>query len=281
MKHLVYLTTNNINNKIYIGIHSTDNINDGYIGSGIAFTDAVKKYGRTNFTRKILHYCDTREEASDYEEFYVTKEFIEERTNYNLTVGGNNRSLFSESSKRQMSQSTIESLKNPEYRKKLSIAAKNNMTPERKKQISIDVRKGMTKEVCKHISDKMKLRGCSDTQRKVLKQNAINNANKTRGTKKDKEFKKKISESRLANPIQPWDNGGAKLSQHIWANAEDIFKWWEPLSATPRKCGYTAAAIKFKEPAEFKQRFVIILKMFKNGWIPSEDENWVKRFNNK
>ena len=69
MKYIVYLTKNLINNKIYIGVHQTDNPNkfDGYIGCGVyttqnssynhpktAFQFAVKKYGPKNFKRTIL-----------------------------------------------------------------------------------------------------------------------------------------------------------------------------------------------------------------------------------
>jgi len=34
MKHIIYQITNKVNNKIYIGLHSTKDINDGYMGSG-------------------------------------------------------------------------------------------------------------------------------------------------------------------------------------------------------------------------------------------------------
>ena len=34
MIHYVYEITNNINGKIYVGVHSTKDVNDGYMGSG-------------------------------------------------------------------------------------------------------------------------------------------------------------------------------------------------------------------------------------------------------
>jgi len=64
MKHFVYITTNLINGKQYIGDHSTYNLEDGYIGSGkTALIPAIKKYGKQNFQRKILEFFDTKEDA--------------------------------------------------------------------------------------------------------------------------------------------------------------------------------------------------------------------------
>lgn len=56
MYHIVYLTTNLVNNKIYIGVHSTYDLNDDYLGSGFALKKAINKYGKEKFKREILFY---------------------------------------------------------------------------------------------------------------------------------------------------------------------------------------------------------------------------------
>ena len=72
MKHFVYITTNLINGKQYVGDHSTSNLEDGYIGSGkTALLPAIKKYGKQNFQRKILEFFDTKEDAFNAQEKYI------------------------------------------------------------------------------------------------------------------------------------------------------------------------------------------------------------------
>jgi hypothetical protein len=43
--HTVYRTTNLVNGKFYIGVHKTDDPNDGYLGSGKLIGRAFQKYG--------------------------------------------------------------------------------------------------------------------------------------------------------------------------------------------------------------------------------------------
>lgn len=88
MFYLVYKTTNNINGNIYIGIHRTNNINDGYIGSGLLFRKAISKYGKENFTREILHVCDSVDEMYEIESQLVNTEFVNRKDTYNIQVGG-------------------------------------------------------------------------------------------------------------------------------------------------------------------------------------------------
>lgn len=104
MKYIVYLTTNTVNNKIYIGVHGTENpeIFDGYIGNSInifesnselknpklPFHKAVKKYGYSAFRRVTLKVFDTMQDALDLEAWLVTEDFINRSDTYNVIKGG-------------------------------------------------------------------------------------------------------------------------------------------------------------------------------------------------
>jgi len=91
---IVYRTTNIINNKIYIGVHNNgDNEEfDGYLGSGLMISKAIKKYGKENFIRETLGKFTTIEEAFECEEKIVTEEFVLRNDTYNLSSGGKGNS---------------------------------------------------------------------------------------------------------------------------------------------------------------------------------------------
>ena len=103
LKYIVYLTTNMVNNKIYVGVHETEDPYgwDYYLGDG-AFSNkpssynkakyplhaAICKYGVKSFHRKTLQVFDTKQEALDLEAEIVDEEFIRREDTYNVVVGG-------------------------------------------------------------------------------------------------------------------------------------------------------------------------------------------------
>lgn len=88
MKYLVYMITNLVNEKIYVGAHKTDKIDDGYLGSGPAIKNAVKKYGRANFRKDILFVFDNEADMYEVEGRIVDEEFVKRQDNYNCVPGG-------------------------------------------------------------------------------------------------------------------------------------------------------------------------------------------------
>lgn len=94
--HYVYQTKNLINGKTYIGRHSTNNLNDGYIGSGKMLKRAIQKHGKENFECIPLCHFDTHEESIEEEKFLVTREYCKDKNNYNIVEGGSNPIMYGE-----------------------------------------------------------------------------------------------------------------------------------------------------------------------------------------
>lgn len=88
MFHYVYRITNLLNKKIYIGVHSTENLDDDYMGSSISLSKDLGIYGRDNFKKEILKFFDTRKEALEMEADLVNTDFILRDDIYNINEGG-------------------------------------------------------------------------------------------------------------------------------------------------------------------------------------------------
>ena len=74
--HYIYKTTNIVNGKFYIGIHSTNDLNDGYIGSGKRLWYSINKYGKEIFKCEILEYFSDRESLYKKERELVNEELF-------------------------------------------------------------------------------------------------------------------------------------------------------------------------------------------------------------
>jgi len=103
--YTVYKTTNQINEKIYIGVHATTNPNDDYMGSGNLIKKSILKHGKENFIKSILFEYDNEQDAYLKEKELVNKSFIQRNDTYNLMLGGYGSSGFSTKTKLKMSKS--------------------------------------------------------------------------------------------------------------------------------------------------------------------------------
>lgn len=108
--HYVYVTTNLITGKQYVGDKSCNCFPEedkNYLGSGRPyFQNALKEYGKENFKKQILECFDTRKEAFDAQEKYIRQYNTLVPNGYNISPkGGHNvKECWSEESKKKCSE---------------------------------------------------------------------------------------------------------------------------------------------------------------------------------
>ena len=122
----IYIIWNNINSHFYIGKHITDNLDDGYMGSGLSLKSSIKKYGIENFNKEIIEYCDSLEELNEKEKFYIAFH-IGNKYCYNISLGGDGGDLYNcLSDERKKISNKRKSEAKKKYWGKLSEEQKNN-----------------------------------------------------------------------------------------------------------------------------------------------------------
>ena len=132
--HYIYKTTCNITKKYYIGMHSTINQNDGYMGSGKRLRYSIRKYGKENHIKEILEFLPTREELIIRESEIVDKVLLTDKLCMNIKEGGQG-GFINEDHRLKCSKAGnkafSEKLKNdPEFKKKFSETKRKNLFDE-------------------------------------------------------------------------------------------------------------------------------------------------------
>ena len=145
----IYKVTNLINGKIYIGVHKTKNFSDGYMGSGKVIQQAIKKYGRENFSKEIIEYFQTYEDALLKEKEIVNEDFLNSENTYNLRRGGfggfdyiNNSEIIKFNGKRH-TEETKKLLREKRSRQSPPTKGKT-LTEDHKTKIGISTKKSLT-----------------------------------------------------------------------------------------------------------------------------------------
>ena len=87
--HYIYkITRSDGSGKYYVGMHSTDDIDDGYFGSGSLLSRSIKKHGKDKHVKEILEYLPTREALKLREKEIVNEECVADKLCMNLRLGG-------------------------------------------------------------------------------------------------------------------------------------------------------------------------------------------------
>jgi len=144
MFYTVYKITNLVNDKIYVGLHITEDLNDEYLGSGKQIQAAVKKYGKDSFKKEYIKLCETPDEMYALEANIVNEDFVKRSDTYNMKTGGTgswyhvnaNKEAKSESSSRggiKTSNRDTNPFKDPEWQKQYDWTR----SPDRLKAIGV------------------------------------------------------------------------------------------------------------------------------------------------
>lgn len=189
--HYVYTITNKLNGKIYVGRHSTNNLDDGYFGSGKMLKRAINKYGKENFSMEKIIHVDSYHKSVLIEALFVDKTFCNNENTYNIVEGGYNPVMYGEQnpswkggiSKDPMYRRTGRvhdfSGKNnpmygkthtPEVREKLSIINMGRTSPNKGKKLSREERDLhiLKQSTCKGVwVDNSSFRSIRDCARKL------------------------------------------------------------------------------------------------------------------
>lgn len=86
--HFTYKTINTKTGRYYYGMHSTDKLDDGYLGSGKRLRYSIRKYGKDCHVREILEFFEDRERMLDAERKLITDAEVLNRDCLNVKIGG-------------------------------------------------------------------------------------------------------------------------------------------------------------------------------------------------
>lgn len=117
--HYIYKITNIKNGNYYIGMHSTSNLEDGYMGGGKRIINSIEKYGKNLHKKEIIEFLDNRINLGKREREIVNDDLIKDPLCMNLCRGGHyNDRGWTKEDRIKGSKKLSELWENPEWREK-------------------------------------------------------------------------------------------------------------------------------------------------------------------
>ena len=145
--YIIYKTTNIVNGFEYIGQHSTANLTDGYLGSGLRLKNAINQYGKESFKKEILYIFDNFDQMNQKEIELVNESYINRSDTYNIVLGGNSGIGKNNKGRPAWNKGIVGIVKySQETKRKMSESARKPKSEETK----IKMRKPKAKSTCPH-----------------------------------------------------------------------------------------------------------------------------------
>ena len=191
-QHYIYLTTNKIDGKKYIGMHYGE-LNDSYLGSGLLLQRAINKYGSDNFIKEILHISSSKEENAEQEKLFIEKyNAVNDPNFYNIHVGGFGGNTIAGWDSERLAQ----------YKKEKSIATSGEKNPRYGAHLSEE-----TKQKIRENRDTAYMQ--TPEYKHTMSLAVMGEKNGMYGKHHTEESKMKMSESKKGKKLGA-DNGNAK-----------------------------------------------------------------------
>ena len=217
----IYITTNMVNGKRYLGQKRFDEWNKwkAYLGSGRALKNALKKYGKENFSRNIICLCYYEEELNQTEyDLSVFLNVVESNDWYNLEYGGSGCSGYHHTDETKKHLSEVLSGENhPWYGKHHSEESKQKMSEKHKGIEPANKGKSATEETKQKLRDAWigRPRNFSDEVKKKMSESHKNPSDETREKLRNAQIKRyENQEERKKQSVAMSGNKNPRYGQH-------------------------------------------------------------------
>lgn len=193
--HYIYKITR-FDGLYYIGLHSTDNLEDGYFGSGTRLAKSLAYHGKEKHSKEILEFLPSRKAVKDREAELVSESTLKDPLCMNLCKGGQGGD-FTDETREIIATAKRGKKLSEEHKLKVSEALKGKKKPEGFGQTVAASLTG------RNLSDEHR-QACSKGHlgKKLSEEHRKAQGDGRRGKPRSEEAKRKLSEYMKGKPNQ-------------------------------------------------------------------------------